>query len=249
MTILTFCSDVTLEYLRFCSNRLIMKPVDTSASKRIRNSRERLNVLKELEFKTIEILCRLMPSWVTPNILTGVGLLGSIIVAAGLVLAIVNPWWLTLSVLGFAIQWFGDSLDGRLAYFRNIPRKWYGWSLDINVDWISTCIVGLGFYFFFPEYKIASFLFVVAYGGSMIVALMRYKINNQYIIDAGIIGPTELRIIVCVFLLLEILLPGALLVFALLGSAILMVINLVDSYKVMQLGDERDLEEKFAKAL
>jgi len=28
-----------------------------------------------------------------------------------------------------------------------------------------------------------------------------------------------------------------------------MVINLVDSYKVMQLGDERDLEEKFAKAL
>lgn len=225
-----------------------MKPSETSASNRIRNSRQRLNILKELEFKTIEYLCKIMPMWVTPNTLTGVGLLGSVIVTIGLLLGISNSWWLLLSVAGFSIQWFGDSLDGRLAYFRNIPRKWYGWSLDLNVDWISTSIIGLGFYFFFPEYKIVSFLFVVAYGGSMIVALMRYKINNQYIIDAGIIGPTELRIIICLFLLAEIVFPGALLIFAFFGSIILMIINLVDSYKVMKLGDERDIQEKFEKA-
>ncbi len=225
-----------------------MKSSNTSASKRIRNSRKRINLLKELEFTTIEFLCKIMPQWVTPNILTGIGLLGSIIVAVGLILGIYNAWWLLMSVVGFAVQWFGDSLDGRLAYFRNIPRKWYGWSLDLNVDWISTSIIGLGFYFFFPEYKIVSFLFVVAYGGSMIVALMRYKINNQYIIDAGLLGPTELRIIICLFLLLEIIFPGALLIFAFFGSIILMIINLVDSYKVMRLGDARDIQEKFEKS-
>jgi phosphatidylglycerophosphate synthase len=225
-----------------------MKPSEKTASDRIRNSRKRLNLLKVLEFKTIEYLCKVMPQWVSPNILTGVGLLGSIIVAIGLLLGIYNSWWLVLSVAGFAIQWFGDSLDGRLAYFRNIPRKWYGWSLDLNIDWISTSIIGLGFYFYFPEYKIVSFLFVVAYAGSMIVALMRYKINNQYIIDAGIVGPTELRIIICFFLVLEIIFPGALLIFALFGSIILMIINMVDSYKVMMLGDERDIQEKFEKS-
>jgi len=225
-----------------------MKSTDTTASDRIRNSRKRLNLLKELEFKTIEQLCKIMPKWVSPNLLTGVGLLGSVVVAVGLLLGINNSWWLLLSVVGFAIQWFGDSLDGRLAYFRNIPRKWYGWSLDLNVDWISTSVIGLGFYFYFPNYKIAAFLFVVAYGGAMIVSLMRYKINNIYTIDAGLVGPTELRIIICLFLLLEFIFPGALLMFAFIGSILLMIINLVDSYKVMKLGDERDIQEKFEKS-
>ena len=103
---------------------------------RIRNSRKRTNILKDAEFKLIEYLCRIMPSWVNPDLLTGTGLFGSVITAVGLVLAIGNPYWLILSVLGFVINWFGDSLDGRLAYYRNIPRKWYGWALDLNVDWI-----------------------------------------------------------------------------------------------------------------
>ena len=78
-----------------------------------------------------------MPQWVTPNILTAIGFAGSIMVALGLWYAQSNPLFLFFSVFGFAVQWFGDSLDGRLAYWRNIPRKWYGWALDISVDWIS----------------------------------------------------------------------------------------------------------------
>ena len=43
------------------------------------------------------------------------------------------------------INWFGDSLDGRLAYYRNKPRKWYGFSLDITVDWFTTLLIGAGY--------------------------------------------------------------------------------------------------------
>ena len=220
-----------------------------NASKRIRNSRQRLNILKSAEFKVIEKLCEIMPSWVNPDMLTTTGILGSVIITLGMVMAVQNPFWLLLSVIGFAIQWFGDSLDGRLAYYRNIPRKWYGWALDINADWISTSIIGIGFYCYFSNWKIVAFLFVLAYGGSMILALMRYKIADKYIIDTHSLGPTELRIIISVFLLLEIIFSGILWKFALIGSLVLMVINLTDSLKIFKLGDERDLLEKAQRAL
>lgn len=224
-----------------------MKSEKTTGAERIRSSRERHNILKKAEFKTIEILCKIMPDWVTPDMLTALGLLGSFIIAAGLIMAIDNPYFLLLSIVGFAIQWFGDSLDGRLAYYRNTPRKWYGWALDINADWISICVIGLGFYFYFPAYKIVSFLFVVAYGGSMIVALLRYKINDKYIIDTMALGPTELRIIISVFMLFEIFFEGALLGLGVIGSGLLMLFNLIESYRVLKAGDIRDAREKAEK--
>ena len=118
----------------------------SAANSRIRNSRKRTNILKETEFKTLEFLCPRMPKWVTPDLLTLIGLLGSVVVFSGLYLAIANKLFLILSVIGLALHWFGDSMDGRLAYFRNTPRKWYGWALDLNADWVSICIIGLGFY-------------------------------------------------------------------------------------------------------
>lgn len=225
-----------------------MEPSSKSASERIRSSRTRKNILKDAEFATIEFLCKIMPKWVFPDLLTAIGLLGSVIIFGGLILAIDNRFWLILSVFGFAVQWFGDSLDGRLAYYRNTPRKWYGWSLDINADWIAACIIGLGFYFYFPDYKIISFLFVVTYGGSMIVSLMRYKIIDEYIIDSAFMGPTELRIIISLFMLGEIYFPGALQLFGLFGSLILMLLNVYESIKVMKMGDVRDKKEKAEKA-
>jgi phosphatidylserine synthase len=42
-----------------------------------------------------------------------------------------------MGYFGFAINWFGDSLDGRIAYYRNTPRKWYGFALDCIMDWLS----------------------------------------------------------------------------------------------------------------
>ena len=215
-----------------------------AAESRVKNSRERNHLLKDAEMKTLQYLCRKMPSWVTSDLLTFMGIIGSIVIYSGLVLAISNKYYLILSIIGFAMHWFGDSLDGRLAYYRNIPRKWYGWSLDINADWISICVIGLGFYNYFQDYKVVAFLFVVAYGGSMILTLMQYKINNQYIIDKGSLGPTELRIIICLVLLIEIFLPSALLVFATIATLAMLYLNAKESHELMKIGDIRDAQEK-----
>jgi len=219
----------------------------TQANARIRKGRERKHLLKEFEFKTIEYLCPKIPKFITPDILTIIGLIGSIIVAIGLIYSVFNPYALIVAIFGFALQWFGDSLDGRLAYYRNIPRKWYGWVLDINADWISISLIGIGFYFYLPQYKFLAFIFALAYGGSMILSLLRYKINNQYIIDKGIWGPTEMRIIICLILIIEVLTQQAILPFMLIGSTIMIAMNIMESISVIKAGDIRDLSEKANK--
>jgi len=221
------------------------------ANKRLKKSiekRSRKNFLKEAEQNLIQYLCPKVPLWMSPDVLTFIGVVGSLLVLAGLFLAILSSkFFLLIAVVGFMIHWFGDSLDGRIAYYRNTPRKWYGWALDINADWVSICIIGLGFYLYFPFYKVLAFLFVVSYGGSMILSLLQYKLNDQYIIDKAYLGPTELRILICIALVVEIFVPYTLLVFASLGSLILLVLNLFETMNVLKEGDKRDLSEKRMK--
>lgn len=219
-------------------------PENSNTSDRIRRDRQRTNLLRNAEYRLIEQLCERMPRWVTPNMLTATGFLGSVVIFAGLCLANYFKGFLLLSIIGFAIQWFGDSLDGRLAYFRKTPRKWYGWTLDLNTDWVSACVIGLGFYFYLPEHhRIVAFVFVIAYGGSLIVSLLRYKVTDKYTIDTFFFGPTEVRILLSLVLLVEIFRTNTLFQFGLIGSLLLVTFNLFESYKVLKHADQRDREE------
>ncbi|MBK8624046.1 MAG: CDP-alcohol phosphatidyltransferase family protein [Saprospiraceae bacterium] len=215
----------------------------------ITQGRKRTNILKKYEQSTIEYLCSIMPSWISSDILTFIGFLGSIVISIGLYFGNFNKIWLILSIFGFAIQWFGDSLDGRLAYWRNTPRKWYGWALDITVDWLSICIIGFGFYYYMDSYKYISFIFIFAYGWAMINTLLRYKITDAYSIDTNLMGPTELRIIICTFMIIEYFVPSTLIVFALVGSLILIYFNITDLIMILKAGDIRDMKEKAEKGL
>jgi phosphatidylglycerophosphate synthase len=94
----------------------------------IQSERHRQNLLMQLEARVITWLCGRMPEWVTPNRLTAFGLAGAGVVFTALLLGSLNRWWLLGGIIGLAIQWFGDSLDGRLAYYRGKPRKWFGFS-------------------------------------------------------------------------------------------------------------------------
>ena len=216
----------------------------TTSDNSIQSDRKRTNILKNAEYTTISFLCKHMPSWVTSDMLTAFGVLGAVVVFMGLQLGLVYKSYLLLSVLGLAIHWFGDSLDGRLAYYRKSPRKWYGWALDVNADWLATVIIGLGFYFYFTFYNWIAFIFVVAYGGAMIVALLRYKISDKYAIDSNNLGPTELRIILAAVLLAEIFIPHALMTFGFIGSLLLIIMNTMDTIEVLKAGDFRDEQDK-----
>ncbi|UKT63957.1 CDP-alcohol phosphatidyltransferase family protein [Pedobacter mucosus] len=208
--------------------------------------RARTNILKKGEQRLIRYLLEKVPPFITPNKMTIVGFIGSIIVFSAFILAIYyGRIYLSIGLLGLMVNWIGDSLDGRLAYYRQIQRKWYGFALDIMMDWLSIILIGLGYYFYAPIYsKVLGFLFVVFYGWSMIISLLRYKIAGIYNIDSGKLGPTELRVIIAFILLFEIILPGSITYLAAIVTLLLLFINIKDSINLLNLGDRKDEEEK-----
>ena len=94
-------------------------------SKRIQTS-----VLNGVEKKALVWLAQRQPKWMNSDMLTLIGVIGSIVVAAGYVLSNYNMAWLWLASAGFLINWYGDSLDGTLARVRGTQRPVYGFYLD-----------------------------------------------------------------------------------------------------------------------
>lgn len=222
---------------------------ETQDLKRIFQDRKRTNILRSAEQKTISFLVKRVPSFITSDMLTFIGTFGSVLVLAGFILATYdNRSFLLLGILGLAINWFGDSLDGRIAYYRNIPRKWYGFSLDIIMDWVSTVLIGLGYMVYARnEYELIAFVFVVLYGWAMIISQLRYKITDIYSIDSGIVGPTEIRIILALIFIVEVLFGHLIEYFAAIICITLFIINFLDTRKLLKLGDIRDNSEREAR--
>ncbi len=216
------------------------------AKEKLFKDRKRTNILIKPEQSFISYLVKKVPSYISPNILTFIGIMGSALVLLGFTLAhYVNLNFLFLCIGGLFINWVGDSLDGRIAYYRNIPRKWYGFSLDIIMDWVGTVLIGLGYFLYAKdEHELIAFIFVVLYGWSMIISQLRYKITNIYTIDSGLVGPTEVRIIIALIILIEIAFPKTMQYFTGAICLILFIINFIDTKKLLKLGDERDEYER-----
>lgn len=219
------------------------------ALKNIAKDRERTNILRVQEQQLIAYLVQRVPAWISSDGLTAIGLFGNLLVASSLVLAsFVHRGFLFLTLAGFIINWVGDSLDGRLAYYRNRPRKWYGFTLDITVDWIGTIFIGLGYILYAQgAWKLAGYFFVVMFGWEMITSQLRYTVTGKYSIDSGVVGPTEMRIILAFIFVLEFFIPGSIHYVAILACLFLLISNIIDSRKLIMMADARDKEEKKAK--
>ena len=209
------------------------------------SDRARTNLLKGQEEMAISWLVKRIPSFITSNMLTGIGFFGNMIVSASFILAAqLSRTFLLLGLVGFAISWFGDSLDGRLAYYRNKPRKKYGFTLDITIDWISIILIGFG-YIIYAEgpWKMLGYGFVVLYGWEIIIALIRLYITGKYSIDSGKMGPTEVRIIIGLIMIAEVLLPGSLNYSALVVVIALFLVNVIDTRRLLRVADDIDKKE------
>lgn len=228
-------------------NKLSQESIETLST--ISKGRHRTNLLKKLEQRTLAYLVRHLPSWMNSDMLTFIGFLGSLLTMLSFVLAkYVHIEYLLLGVLGFAINWFGDSLDGRFAYYTNHPRKWYGFSLDITVDWITTVLIGTGFIIYTDGIlEMLGFAFVVMYGWAMITTLLKYKITDKYTIDTGLFGPTEARVIISLILVVEVLLPNSIIYSVIFACVFLLVVNIIDTINLLRLADARDISEREKK--
>ncbi|MDR0894943.1 MAG: CDP-alcohol phosphatidyltransferase [Prevotellaceae bacterium] len=215
------------------------------ALERITANRHRTNLFKRHEQQLIVFFVRRIPRFITSDMLTLIGLAGSLITAGSFVLGrSVGRGWLLLGIVGLFINWFGDSLDGRLAYYRQTPRKWYGFSLDFIVDWFANILIGAAYIYYAPDPKeFIGFMFVCLYGWAMMMALLRYKIVDTYTIDSGIFGPTEVRILIMLILVLEVLIPDSLIYSSGIICFTLLVVDIKDFRQLLHTADARDKAE------
>jgi phosphatidylglycerophosphate synthase len=161
------------------------------------NNHRRINdiLLGPLERPTLKWLAAHMPAWVTPDILTAIGVLGSTSVAIGYVLTNYDPGFLWLASLGFVINWFGDSLDGTLARYRRIERPIYGFFVDHVIDAFSGTIIFLSLGLTpFVDFRVAC-LALIAFLLLSVLVFLRTSVAGIFKISYGKLGPTEIRVL------------------------------------------------------
>jgi phosphatidylglycerophosphate synthase len=152
-------------------------------------------LLGPLERPALQWLAAHMPAWMTPDILTLIGLGGSVLIFASYALTNVDPAFLWLASLGFVINWFGDSLDGTLARYRKIERPKYGFFVDHTIDAFSELLVVLGLGLTpFIRFNVAA-VALIAYLLVSVLVYVRTYVEGVFQISYGKLGPTEMRLI------------------------------------------------------
>ena len=153
------------------------------------------NVLARSERRLLNALCARMPAWVSPDMLTFVGMAGAFMVFAGYLGSNLGDEWLWLAIAGYVIQWFGDSTDGSLARFRKIERPRYGYFLDHSCDGLATTLVVVGIGLSpYVTLEIA----LVALAGYLLLsihAFLSVRVLGELKLSYLNAGPTELRFV------------------------------------------------------
>lgn len=161
-----------------------------------KHKRENDMLLGPLERPALRWMSEHSPAWVTPDRLTGLGVVGSVMCFAGFWLSRNSVWWLLFVNLGFFVNWVGDSLDGTLARYRKIERPKFGFYIDHSVDAVTEflTIIGIGVSPFM-RLDISAFA-MIGYLLMSVHVYVRTAVDGIFKISYGKFGPTELRVII-----------------------------------------------------
>ena len=153
------------------------------------------NFLAASERELLTWMCARMPHWVTPDLLTATGVIGALAVFAAYAASSFDSGWLWLAIGGYCVQWFGDSMDGSLARFRQVERPSYGYFIDHSCDGLATLLilVGMGLS---PYVRLDVAL--IALTGYLLLSIHSFlaaRVLGELRLSYFAAGPTELRLV------------------------------------------------------
>ena len=156
-------------------------------------------VLATAEKRALRWLAERMPPVINSDHLTGLGFVAMIL--AGVFYALSGKYggvWIHAVNACLLVNWFGDSLDGTLARYRNRQRPRYGFYVDHILDTFSFLFIvgGLGVAGFL-SFPVAAALLITYYMLNIHVYLATYTMGEFKISFAGL-SPTELRLLLVV---------------------------------------------------
>lgn len=160
------------------------------------SNRIQTSFLNAMEKKALVWMAERLPSWVSSDQMTFLGLFGAFLTGAGFALTNFGPAWFWLASFGLVINWVGDSLDGTIARVRQQPRPLYGFYIDHNLDAVCQLLIfgGAGL----SPYLNLSFalLALVVYLMMEIYVMICAHLKNEFKLTYGKLGPTEFRAII-----------------------------------------------------
>ena len=177
--------------------------MELKESVRIQNS-----ILNTLEKRALVYMAGKMPAWVTSDMMTLVGCVGSVMICIGFILTAYSINWLWLSIAGLVVNWFGDSLDGTIARVRNTQRPVYGYYLDHTMDVVNEILmfVGLGLSpLVHLNLALAAF---ICYLVLTLNVSMNSHLRGEFKLTYAKFGPTEFRLVIIIVCLLFIFVPA-----------------------------------------
>ncbi|AEG48197.1 PgsA-like protein [Sphingobium chlorophenolicum L-1] len=157
-------------------------------------SRIQQNWLAVNERRLLTWLCERMPHWVTPDRLTATGMAGALMTFVGYAASNLASPWLLLAIVGYVVQWFGDSMDGSLARYRRIERPSYGYFIDHSCDGLATLLIlgGIGLSPF-----VTMNVALIALAGYLLLSIHAFlsaRVLGELKLSYLSAGPTELRL-------------------------------------------------------
>jgi archaetidylinositol phosphate synthase len=157
--------------------------------------RQQTSLLAPFERVVLSWLASHMPQWVTPDKLSLLGFAAMILAGIFYYLSgSINVHLLHVVNFALALNWFGDSLDGTLARYRNKQRPRYGFYVDHIIDTFGTffLIGGLALSGYMTE-RVA-LLFLIAYFMLAINSYLAAYTIGVFSISFFKCSPTEMRI-------------------------------------------------------
>ena len=160
--------------------------------------REQTSILAPLERAALRALARRMPVWVNSDHLSILGLLGMIGAGTFYLLSKHNPLMLHLVNVFIFLNWFGDSLDGTLARYRDRQRPRYGFYLDHIIDTFGALFLFLGMWLSgYMSERVAAAVLISYFMLAINSYLAAYSIGI-FRISQWKLGPTEFRLLLMI---------------------------------------------------
>ncbi|MGI9627277.1 MAG: CDP-alcohol phosphatidyltransferase family protein [Longimicrobiales bacterium] len=170
-------------------------------------TRVQASILAGPERAVLDWMIPRLPRWVSPDLLTGGALLAMIVAGFAYSRAAEQPWLLHVVNVCLFIHWFGDSMDGGLARYRNQSRPKYGFYVDHMSDSLGAFAVSVGAAFSGVMSPWLAALILVLYLLLAVHSYLALFSEGLFHLSMGGVGPTELRLVVGVINLLVLWTP------------------------------------------
>lgn len=185
-----------VENLGTGSSEIVIHPADTKGPAAFQDAlRVQESFSARFERKVLLYLAARLPLWVTPDQLTALGLASMCLACACYVLARWHRSGFLFAPFCLALHWFGDSLDGTLARFRNCQRPRYGFYVDHMIDSVGAVLLMGGLAASgYLNWKIAAGMLIAFLLLSIESYLATYTLRT-FQLSFWKFGPTEIRIL------------------------------------------------------